>query len=68
MCFGVRDGSRRGVCMEARAASSQALGMVCPRLEAMQTRNIPTARTALRWVVLWYLIATECRSEEGHGE
>jgi hypothetical protein len=38
MYFGVRDGSRKGVCMEDRAASSHVFGMVCPELEAMQTK------------------------------
>ena len=48
--------------MEARAASSQVVGMVCPKLEAMQIENSPAARTAGRRVVR-SLMATECRAE-----
>ena len=51
MCFGVRAGSRNGVCMEARAASSHAVGMVCAELEAMQIDN-NAAERSLRTVVL----------------
>jgi hypothetical protein len=68
MCFGVRAGSRKGVCIEARAASSQAVGMVCPEPEAMQIQNSPVTRTAVRWVALRHLIATECLSRGSRRE
>jgi len=55
MCFGVRVGSRKGVCMEARAASSHVVGIVCAALEAAPIRNNPI-RVALLRVLVWAVI------------
>jgi hypothetical protein len=51
MCFGVRAGSRKGVCIAAKAASSQVLGMVCPGLEAQIETN-PAISVVFRLVAV----------------
>src|SRR3954462_1778134 len=47
MCFGVREGSTSGVCIDARAVSSHVMGIVCP-VAAMQNKNNPAIGIVVR--------------------